>query len=86
MTPKDRLKEIETKFKGTDLRVRSHSYGKDMEWLISRIKQLEAALWKITTPDMAGVQGMIICDMGFQHFAEYTARRALEGEEEEEEK
>lgn len=40
--------------------------------------RLVEAIQKIHKPDYAGVDGMIIADMGFQHFAQTTCKLVLE--------
>lgn len=39
--------------------------------------QMRSALEKIESPNIGGVHGMIIADMGFQHFAQHTASEVL---------
>lgn len=45
--------------------------------LCSEKQKMIEALNKIKSPDFGGVHGMIISDMGFQHFAQHTADSIL---------
>lgn len=49
----------------------------DIEYLLGKLEKAMGALKKIKEPDFAGAQGMIIADMGFQHFAQRTSRLVL---------
>lgn len=48
-----------------------------LQKLLAIIRVQQEALEKIKSPDMAGLHGMIIADMGLKHFTECTATMAL---------
>lgn len=57
---------------------------KEIDSLNQRIFKLRCALKRISSPDYAGMDGMIIADMGLKHFTEHFSKSCLAEDDREE--
>lgn len=61
--------------------VNCNEWAKKLEIEKLKSQVLLIALKRIEKPDFSGVDGMIIVDMGHQHFVEHTAATAIKAYE-----